>query len=56
MDSGIPSIKPFEGCNGIWVKAGNFPGSKSFGYFTCNFCQKNWISAHAFKGLKQGCK
>jgi hypothetical protein len=42
---------------GQWVKRAEFRGHKSFGYFCCHECSgKNWVSAHAFKNMRQGCK
>lgn len=41
---------------GKWVELQNFQGSKSFGFFKCLGCRQKWISAHAFKVYKQGCK
>ena len=52
-----PDFTPYAGCNGEWVAARSYNGpSKSFGFFGCTFCQKTWMSAHARKGYKQGCK
>jgi len=43
---------------GQWVKRADFKGREnSFGYFCCYECSgKNWVSAHAFKNMRQGCK
>lgn len=41
---------------GYWVKRNDFEREKSFGYFVCTKCKKNWLSAHSFKKYKQGCK
>ena len=42
---------------GQWVKRAEFKGYESFGYFCCHECSgKNWVSAHAFKNVRQGCK
>jgi len=41
---------------GQWVLRKDFVGQKSFGFFKCQDCQETWISAHAFKLYKQGCK
>jgi len=43
---------------GHWVKRADFKGREnSFGYFCCYECSgKNWVSAHAFKNMRQGCK
>ena len=52
-----PDFAPYEGCDGEWVEARNFRNSsKSFGYFACMPCGATWMSAHAKKGFKQGCK
>ena len=41
---------------GYWVYKKDFNGTKSFGYYSCNNCRKNWISAHAHSKYKQACK
>lgn len=43
---------------GQWVKRADFKGREnSFGYFCCYECSgKNWVSAHAFVDVRQGCK
>lgn len=41
---------------GEWVPRKKFQGQKSFGWFTCNKCDKSWMSAHAYKEYQQGCK
>lgn len=53
-----PDFTPYEGCLGEWVPRAQFfsSNSKSFGYFQCNYCHKNWMSAFARKNYKQGCK
>ena len=51
-----PDFAPYQGCIGEWVNAIQHPGGKSFGYFCCLPCDKKWMSAHARKGYKQGCK
>ena len=54
---GAPDFAPYEGCIGEWREARSFVGKgKSFGYFGCFSCEKTWMSAHAKKGFKQGCK
>ena len=40
---------------GYWVAYDEFENYKSFGYFKCD-CEAWWMSAHAFKNYKQGCK
>ena len=40
---------------GKWVPRREFPGTKSFGFYRCE-CNKQWISAHAFKDYRQDCK
>ena len=53
----MPDFAPYEDCVGEWVEAKDFlRDGKSFGYFGCSYCQKKWMSAHARKGFKQGCK
>jgi hypothetical protein len=43
--------------DGQWVERADFKGHKSFGYFCCHGCSgKNWVSAHAFVDVRQGCK
>ncbi len=52
-----PDFAPYPGCDGEWMSASSFTGqSKTFGYFGCSHCHKQWMSAHAKKGFKQGCK
>lgn len=51
-----PDYIPYPGCTGTWIPAQQFTGGKSFGHFCCNYCEKQWMSAHAKKGYKQGCK
>ena len=41
---------------GYWIARADFPGDKSFGYFSCDACSNSWLSAHAFKHYRQGCK
>ena len=41
---------------GKWVQRESFDGNKSFGYFKCSKCSKDWYSAHSFPQFKQGCK
>lgn len=41
---------------GYWLKREEFKENKSFGYFRCIPCKKNWMSAHSFPEFKQGCK
>jgi hypothetical protein len=50
-----PPAAPVDNA-GKWVETQNFQGSKSFGFFKCRQCRQKWISAHAFKVYKQGCK
>ena len=52
-----PPSPPIES-SGHWIEREKFPGDKSFGYFFCFTCagKSAWISAHAFKRYKQGCK
>ena len=53
----MPDFAPYQGCEGEWVAARDFfSRGKSFGYFGCSRCEKTWMSAHARKGYKQGCK
>lgn len=52
-----PNFVPFKGCQGDWIARKHFYSEgKSFGYFQCNYCDKNWMSAHALKKYKQQCK
>jgi hypothetical protein len=52
-----PNFVPFEGITGKWVSSQEYKmKAKTFGYYQCNYCQKSWMSAHAQKGFKQGCK
>lgn len=48
--------EPFPGIQGYWDSRESFTGTKSFGYFECNRCSKEWFSAHAHKQFKQGCQ
>jgi hypothetical protein len=41
--------------NGFWTTTQECSQRKSFGFFVCE-CGSEWISAHAFKKYKQGCK
>jgi hypothetical protein len=41
---------------GEWVPREEFLGRKSFGWFSCNKCNKSWVSAHAQCIYTQGCK
>lgn len=41
---------------GYWIHREEYTGRKSFGYFKCEICFKNWVSAHSFPNFKQGCK
>jgi len=43
-------------CHGRWVYREKFRGTKSFGFFLCKTCKKQWISAHAFRIYKQECQ
>ena len=53
----IPPPDPPIESSGHWALREEFFGHKSFGYFVCSICAgSNWISAHAFKNFKQGCK
>ena len=54
-DEFLDSIPKPEGFDGYWVYHKDFTGKKSFGYFIC-YCKNRWMSAHAFKKYKQGCK
>lgn len=47
---------PFPGAMGSWVLREDFTGNKSFGFFTCPPCQKDWLSAHSFPDYHQQCK
>ena len=47
---------PFPGIEGYWISREKFYGTKSFGYFECSHCSKEWFSAHAHKRFKQGCQ
>lgn len=52
---GISDIPDPISLDGHWTIRSKFQGRKSFGFFICN-CKKTWLSAHAFKEYKQGCK
>jgi hypothetical protein len=48
---------PFDGIEGEWVLRKDFQvGKKSFGYFKCDTCSKDWVSAHSFTNYRQECK
>ena len=47
---------PFSDAEGEWVPRESFEGKKSFGFFTCRRCRKDWTSAHAFAQFRQQCK
>eukprot|EP01068_Selenidium_serpulae_P002485 Selendium_serpulae@DN2491_c0_g1_i1.p1 len=48
---------PFPDAQGAWVLLEDFEGEKSFGWFKCNArCNAKWISAHAQREFRQGCK
>ena len=52
-----PDFVPYAGCEGKWVPNSLFyKVGKSFGYFTCEDCNKSWMSAHAQKKFRQACK
>jgi hypothetical protein len=55
-----PPNPPIIDLSGHWVERKGFKGKKSFGYFSCYVCagknQSSWLSAHAFKTFRQGCK
>ena len=42
--------------DGQWVARNKFKREKSFGFFKCHKCNKTWLSAHAFRKYRQGCK
>jgi hypothetical protein len=42
--------------DGAWQPTSQFKGEKSFGYFKCNKCKREWPSAHAWKNSDQECK
>jgi hypothetical protein len=48
-------LKPPVDTPGKWVQRREFPGTKSFGFYSCE-CNKQWMSAHAFKEYRQDCK
>jgi hypothetical protein len=48
--------EPFEGIEGYWVHRAQFSGTKSFGWYQCDGCDKTWFSAHAFTQYRQGCQ
>lgn len=57
MSFTLPSFVPYAGCEGHWVSNYDYKNKgKSFGYFQCNYCTKNWMSAHSQKSFKQACK
>jgi hypothetical protein len=41
---------------GRWVYTGEFQKEKSFGYFICGRCSKEWFSAHSYPMYRQGCQ
>ena len=41
---------------GKWVIREEFGRGKSFGFFKCEKCNHDWVSAHAFKMYRQACK
>jgi len=41
---------------GEWVPRDEFPGKKSFAFYRCKRCTKNWVSAHGYKTFMQGCQ
>eukprot|EP00740_Mantoniella_antarctica_P014135 CAMPEP_0181368620 /NCGR_PEP_ID=MMETSP1106-20121128/12215_1 /TAXON_ID=81844 /ORGANISM="Mantoniella antarctica, Strain SL-175" /LENGTH=260 /DNA_ID=CAMNT_0023484809 /DNA_START=560 /DNA_END=1342 /DNA_ORIENTATION=+ len=47
---------PFPNASGSWVPREDFTGQKSFGFFTCGSCNKDWSSAHSYKLYTQQCK
>ncbi len=52
-----PTIVPYAGISGKWIPSQSFTSNGStFGYYKCNYCTKNWMSAHSKKKFKQGCK
>ena len=55
-DETVEFDPPFAGAVGEWVEREEFTGHKSFGRFTCRWCRKWWLSAHAMPEFRQGCK
>jgi len=53
---GIENIPPPVESPVKWECREEFNSRKSIGYFKCSRWFKSWISAHAFKDYKQGCK
>lgn len=51
----IETPEPPVDSPGQWVLREDFTGRKSFGYFVCG-CGRFWLSAHAFKDYRQGCR
>jgi hypothetical protein len=55
-----PENPPYPGCEGKWLARHYYQERKkdstTFGYFKCNYCDKAWTSAFAYKSYKQGCK
>lgn len=47
---------PFPGAVGQWMRRNDFKGKKSFGYFKCQQCSNQWLSAHAMQHSRQACK
>lgn len=47
---------PFPDAVGEWVEPEQCTQLKSFGWFECVLCDKEWMSAHAQAGYAQGCK
>ena len=47
---------PFPDAVGEWVEPEQCTQLKSFGWFECVLCDKEWMSAHAQAGYTQGCK